>query len=127
MKYRQALALSLGEHTTHLGLRCGGLAPSIKSKKMPPLFKRWQLCLVYSLALMSVFILMRIAYGLGYKTAKAKKFVEIGTVDTLVQDAVNRTLIKIERTDEVNVADIERYVAIINKGEATLINLDRYL
>lgn len=73
---------------------------------------------------MSVFILMCIAYGLGYKTAKAKKFVEIGTVDTLVQDAVNRTLIKIERTDEVNVADIERYVAIVTKDGATFVNLD---
>lgn len=79
------------------------------------------------LALMSVFILVCIAYGLGYKTAKRKKFVEIGTVDTLVQDATNRTLIKIERTDEINVADIKQYIAIVNKGEATLINLDKYL
>lgn len=80
-----------------------------------------------ALALTGIFILVCIAYGWGYKTAKAKKFVEIDTVDTLVQDATNRTLIKIERTDEINVADIERYIAIINKGEATLINLDRYL
>lgn len=80
-----------------------------------------------TLALMSVSILVCIAYGWGYKTAKAKKFVEIGTVDTLVQDATNRTLIKIERTDEINVADIKQYIAIVNKGEATLINLDKYL
>lgn len=80
-----------------------------------------------TLALMSVFILVCIAYGWGYKTAKRKKFVEIGTVDTLVQDATNRTLIKIERTDEINVADIKQYIAIVNQGEATLINLDEYL
>lgn len=84
----------------------------------------FDMILSLTLALMSVFILMCIAYGLGYKTAKAKKFVEIGTVDTLVQDAVNRTLIKIERTDEVNVADIERYVAIVTKDGATFVNLD---
>lgn len=84
----------------------------------------FDIILSLTLALMSVFILMCIAYGLGYKTAKAKKFVEIGTVDTLVQDAVNRTLIKIERTDEVNVADIERYVAIVTKDGATFVNLD---
>ncbi len=87
----------------------------------------FDIILSLTLALTSVFILMCIAYGVGYKTAKAKKFVEIGTVDTLVQDAVNRTLIKIERTDEVNVADIGQYIAIVNQGEATLINLDRYL
>ncbi|AKG12273.1 hypothetical protein [Moraxella bovoculi] len=80
-----------------------------------------------ALALTGVFILVCIAYGWGYKAAKRKKFVEIGTVDTLVQDAVNRTLIKIERTDEVNVADIRQYIAIVNQGEATLINLDKYL
>lgn len=87
----------------------------------------FDIILSLTLALTGVFILVSIAYGLGYKTAKAKKFVEIGTVDTLVQDATNRTLIKIERTDEINVADIERYIAIINKGEVTLVNLDRYL
>lgn len=87
----------------------------------------FDMILSLTLALTGVFVLVCIAYGWGYKTAKAKKFVEIGTVDALVQDAVNRTLIKIERTDEVNVADIERYIAIVNKGEATLINLDKYL
>lgn len=87
----------------------------------------FDIILSLTLALMSVFILMCIAYGWGYKAAKRKKFVEIGTVDTLVQDATNRTLIKIERTDEINVADIRQYIAIVNQGEATLINLDEYL
>lgn len=87
----------------------------------------FDIILSLTLALMSVSILVCIAYGLGYKTAKAKKFVEIGTVDTLVQDTTNRTLIKIERTDEINVADIRQYIAIVNQGEATLINLDKYL
>ncbi|STY99079.1 Uncharacterised protein [Moraxella lacunata] len=87
----------------------------------------FDIILSLTLALTGIFILVCIAYGLGYKTAKAKKFVEIGTVDTLAQDALNRTLIKVGRDDKVNVADIERYIAIINKGEATLINLDRYL
>lgn len=87
----------------------------------------FDIILSLTLALTGIFILVCIAYGLGYKTAKAKKFVEIGTVDTLVQDATNRILIKIERTDEINVADIRQYIAIVNKGEATLINLDRYL
>ncbi|MBE9597151.1 hypothetical protein [Moraxella sp. K2450] len=87
----------------------------------------FDIILSLTLALMSVFILMCIAYGWGYKAAKREKFVEIGTVDTLVQDATNRTLIKIERTDEINVADIRQYIAIVNQGEATLINLDEYL
>ncbi|OPH36390.1 hypothetical protein [Moraxella lacunata] len=79
------------------------------------------------LVLLNMCVLTCLAYYWGYQKAKAKKFVEIGTVDTLAQDALNRTLIKVGRDDKVNVADIERYIAIINKGEATLINLDRYL
>lgn len=77
-----------------------------------------------TLALMSVFILVCIAYGWGYKTAKRKKFVEIGTTDEIVQDALNRTLTKVGRDDKINVADIERYIAIMHKGEVTFIKLD---
>lgn len=76
------------------------------------------------LTLFNVFVLTCLAYGWGYQRAKSKKFVEIGTTDEIVQDALNRTLTKVGRDDKINVADIERYIAIMHKGEVTFIKLD---
>lgn len=74
--------------------------------------------------LFNVFVLTSLAYYYGYQKAKAKKFLEIGTVDELVQNAINCTLTKVGRDDKVNVADIERYAVIVTKDGATFINLD---
>lgn len=80
--------------------------------------------LYLAIALFNVFVLTYFAYYWGYQKAKAKRLIEIGTADELVQDALNHTLIKVGRDDKVNVADIERYVAIVTKDGATFVNLD---
>lgn len=77
------------------------------------------------LALLGVVVLICLAYYWGYQIAKQKQFAKIGMIDEFVQDATNKSLLQLGRTDQINVAGIERYLAIVVQDKAIFIDLDK--